>query len=343
MSLASPAGAASDPVKDRTDAQSKADRAVERMATAETALAEAEAQTVAIEAKSAATRQRLVGLRERVRALAVTQYVRPGEGEAVMFGGDAGQTARNQALARFVNLADHDALQLLRRTQQELDGQQTALRHAASEQVTLAASVRRERSDAVEELARIATIEQAFLAKQEVERAAAAKRAASTASAASRSAASAAAAAAAAAKAPPAPAAGGATGVIASGSWICPVQGPRSFTNDWGQPRSGGRGHQGTDMLSPRGTPVVASVSGTVRHHNSGLGGLSYYLTGDDGHTYFGTHLSGYAASGRVQAGTVVGYVGDSGNARGTNHLHFEIHPGGGAPANPYPTLRANC
>ncbi len=329
LSLASPAGAAGDPVKDRKAAQARADRTAERLAEAETALAEAEDQAAAIEARSAETQQRLVGLRERVRALAVTQFVRPGE--PATFGGDAGQTARNQALARFVNVGDNDALQLLRGAQRELEKQQAALRRAANARAELAFTVRRERTDAMDELDRIAKTEQALAARQSTVKAAAAQRAAMAAGA-SRSAAA------------PAPSGGGgATGVIAAGAWICPVQGPRTFTNDWGQPRSGGRGHAGTDMLSPRGTPVVASVSGTVRHHNSGLGGLSYYLTGDDGHTYFGTHLSGYAASGRVQAGTVVGYVGDTGNARGTPHLHFEIHPGGGSPSNPYPTLRANC
>jgi murein DD-endopeptidase MepM/ murein hydrolase activator NlpD len=136
----------------------------------------------------------------------------------------------------------------------------------------------------------------------------------------------------------PAPASGG-------GGWLCPVQGPRAFSNDWGQPRSGGRRHQGNDILSPRGTPVVASVSGTVRPHNSSLGGLSYYLKGDDGNTYFGTHLDTLSgASGRVAQGAVLGTVGDSGNARGgPTHLHFEIHPGGGAPVNPYPTLAQHC
>jgi murein DD-endopeptidase MepM/ murein hydrolase activator NlpD len=126
---------------------------------------------------------------------------------------------------------------------------------------------------------------------------------------------------------------------------MCPVQGPRAFTNDWGQPRSGGRRHQGTDILSPRGTPVVASVSGSVRGHNSSLGGISYYLNGDDGNTYFGTHLDSLAGvSGRVSQGTVVGYVGNTGNARGgPTHLHFEIHPGGGGPVNPYPTLAQYC
>ncbi|HEX2063230.1 MAG TPA: M23 family metallopeptidase, partial [Acidimicrobiales bacterium] len=118
-----------------------------------------------------------------------------------------------------------------------------------------------------------------------------------------------------------------------------------AFTNDWGQPRSGGRRHQGNDILSPRGTPVVASVAGTVRGHNSGLGGISYYLNGADGNTYFGTHLDRLSGvSGRVAAGTVIGYVGNTGNARGgPPHLHFEIHPGGGRPVNPYPTLVKYC
>ena len=134
------------------------------------------------------------------------------------------------------------------------------------------------------------------------------------------------------------------SGPIASGSWICPVQGPRAFTNDWGDPRSGGRSHQGNDIFAPHGTPVVASVGGAVTHRSSTLGGLSYWLNGDDGNTYFGTHLSSYGRSGRVAAGTVVGYVGNSGNARGSSpHLHFEIHPGGGGAVNPYPTLSRYC
>jgi peptidoglycan LD-endopeptidase LytH len=129
------------------------------------------------------------------------------------------------------------------------------------------------------------------------------------------------------------------------GAWMCPVRGARAFTNDWGQPRSGGRRHQGTDILSPRGTPVVASVSGTVRGTSNRLGGIAYYLTGDDANTYYGSHLDSLSgASGRVAQGTVIGYIGDTGNARGgPTHLHFEIHPGGGSAVNPYPTLAANC
>ncbi|MGH9181488.1 MAG: murein hydrolase activator EnvC family protein, partial [Acidimicrobiales bacterium] len=128
------------------------------------------------------------------------------------------------------------------------------------------------------------------------------------------------------------------------GPWTCPVQGPRAFTNDWGQPRSGGRSHQGNDILSPRGTPVVASVAGTVKANSSSLGGLAYYLRGDDGNTYFGAHLDRLGATGRVSAGTVIGYVGNSGNARGgPPHLHFEVHPGHGRAANPFSLLRRHC
>ncbi|MGH9178009.1 MAG: murein hydrolase activator EnvC family protein, partial [Acidimicrobiales bacterium] len=139
--------------------------------------------------------------------------------------------------------------------------------------------------------------------------------------------------------------AGGATGVIASGEWICPVQGPRAFSNDFGDPRSGGRSHQGNGIMAPRGTPVVASVAGTVKGHNSSLGGISYYLSGVDGNTYFGTHLDRLSgASGRVAAGTVVGYVGSTGNASASApHLHFEVHPGGGRAVNPFATLSKYC
>jgi murein DD-endopeptidase MepM/ murein hydrolase activator NlpD len=142
------------------------------------------------------------------------------------------------------------------------------------------------------------------------------------------------------------PRARGGAAVIGTGAWICPVQGPRAFGNDFGDPRGGGsRRHQGNDILAPRGTPVVAPVAGTASQHGNRLGGNSFYLHGVDGVTYYGAHLDSYSSNyGQVSAGTVLGWVGNTGDARGgPTHLHFEIHPGGGGAVNPYPTLRRYC
>ncbi len=142
----------------------------------------------------------------------------------------------------------------------------------------------------------------------------------------------------------------GAAGGLPAGSipgFICPITSGASFINDWGFPRSGGRTHKGNDLFAPRGTPVVAVTAGTVRLKSNSLGGITAFLVGAEA-TYYYAHLDGYApgiATGqRVAKGTVLGYVGNTGNAiGGATHLHFQLHPGGGAPVNPYPTLRAAC
>lgn len=123
----------------------------------------------------------------------------------------------------------------------------------------------------------------------------------------------------------------------------CPVAGPRAFADTWGAPRSGGRSHQGVDVISPSGTPLVAMESGRVEFRSNRLGGKTLRLYGGSGTRYYYAHLSGYEGGGRtVNAGDVVGYIGRTGNTT-TNHLHLQIHPGGGQPINPYPITRAAC
>lgn len=127
----------------------------------------------------------------------------------------------------------------------------------------------------------------------------------------------------------------------------CPVQGGASFIDSWGFPRSGGRKHKGVDMFNARNTPLVAVVDGRIRFSSNSIGGLSTHLYADNGVVYYYTHLeshpSNVSSGQRVSAGTVVGFLGNSGNARYTSpHLHFEIRPGGKA-VNPYPTVRSAC
>ncbi len=123
--------------------------------------------------------------------------------------------------------------------------------------------------------------------------------------------------------------------------FVFPVVGPCTFSNDWHAPRRGHL-HQGNDIFAPMGTPCVACVNGTVTQLQGGNAGLYVRLAGDDGNVYYYMHLQRFGASGRVTAGTVIGYVGDTGNAKGgPPHLHFEIRPGGGSPINPYPILLA--
>ena len=121
------------------------------------------------------------------------------------------------------------------------------------------------------------------------------------------------------------------------------------FIDSWGYPRSGGRRHKGTDVMAPRSANVHAFTDGRIsRLKTGGLGGIVAYLQGDDGVRYYYAHLEGYVdglrVGQRVEAGELIAFNGDSGNARGgATHVHFQVHPGGGGPVNPYPWLRAVC
>ena len=126
----------------------------------------------------------------------------------------------------------------------------------------------------------------------------------------------------------------------------CPAPGS-SFTDDFGAPRGGGRSHEGIDMLAPFGTPIRAAQSGRFQQDYNGLGGISALVyAGNGDYTYY-AHMEGYAGVGNgatVSAGTVIGYVGNTGDASGgPPHLHFEYHPGGGGAVDPYSYLVALC
>jgi murein DD-endopeptidase MepM/ murein hydrolase activator NlpD len=128
--------------------------------------------------------------------------------------------------------------------------------------------------------------------------------------------------------------------------FVFPVAGPTSFISSFGFCRDGcRRSHQGNDLFAARGTPVVAVEDGWVeRVGTNRLGGLIVWTRGRSGYRYYYAHLAEFApivAGQEIVAGTVVGTVGDTGNARGTPpHLHFEIHPPGTNGAiDPYPIL----
>jgi murein DD-endopeptidase MepM/ murein hydrolase activator NlpD len=150
----------------------------------------------------------------------------------------------------------------------------------------------------------------------------------------------------AAAKVTPAPPSGGGGGAVGASGTACILERPYSFIDSWGAARSGGRRHQGTDVMAPHGARVFAFVNGVVsRESSSTNGGIQLYLQGDNGVEYFYAHLSGYAVSTgtRVRAGQLVAYNGQTGNARYTApHTHFEVHLAGG-PVNPYPYLKRAC
>jgi murein DD-endopeptidase MepM/ murein hydrolase activator NlpD len=132
--------------------------------------------------------------------------------------------------------------------------------------------------------------------------------------------------------------------VSATGGMTCPVAGPVSFTDTWGAPRDG-HTHQGVDMMAAAGTPVVAIVSGAITLADYGdSAGYWQILSGNDGNQYWYMHnQQNIVTGGSVSAGQQIATVGDTGNAAGTPHLHFEYHPGGGAAVNPTPLVASVC
>lgn len=127
-----------------------------------------------------------------------------------------------------------------------------------------------------------------------------------------------------------------------------PVQGveARRIADTFGAPRGRDRSHQGVDIFAPRGTPVLSATEGlVVSVRDEGLGGRQVWVLGPGHERHYYAHLDDWAlalrAGDRVRAGTQLGTVGDTGNARGTPpHLHYGIYTATGA-IDPLPRMRA--
>jgi murein DD-endopeptidase MepM/ murein hydrolase activator NlpD len=133
---------------------------------------------------------------------------------------------------------------------------------------------------------------------------------------------------------------------------VVPVAGlePKRVSSSFGEPRSGHRRHQGADLFAPRGTEVLAAAPGrVVRVGEDRLGGHVVWVAGGGARLYYYAHLDrfapGLASGDDVRAGDLVGFVGTTGNARGTSpHLHFGVYPAarGFRAVDPAPLLRAH-
>jgi peptidoglycan LD-endopeptidase LytH len=278
----------------------------------------------------AALRARAKQLQARARERAIEAYISGTDTglEELVSGDDVLDAVRRTQFLDRANAAGDDAVDQLGAMQEELDIRERKLAKQLDQQRALKTSLQHDESRLRGVLAQAQAAEQSLRA-----RIAAAKRAAADRSRIARA---------------QNVLDGGSSGrsgvIISSGSWACPAPGS-AFSDSFGAPRSGGRRHQGTDMMDPRGSPIVAVVSGSMSHSTSNLGGNQIWLHGSDGNTYFYAHLDSYVGPPRsVSLGELIGRVGDTGNARGgPTHLHFEIHPGGGGAVDAYSTLRAHC
>ncbi len=122
----------------------------------------------------------------------------------------------------------------------------------------------------------------------------------------------------------------------------------KHLTDTWGASRSSGRTHEGIDILAPRGTKVFSATEGLVADlRNNNLGGKVVWIMGPAGTWHYYAHLDdhkrGLSVGDYVKKGDLIGYVGNTGNARHTApHLHYGLYlqgKGRGA-VNPYPYLR---
>jgi murein DD-endopeptidase MepM/ murein hydrolase activator NlpD len=319
VALASPAGAdrrGDRPTRD--ELQRRADQAAVRYDRAMAALGKVANDMARLERKIGDVEAKMAPLRAAVTRRAVAAYTTDRQMAAfsgLSNGDDLVDSARVAMLASMLSAGDNAAIRAIADASAELARRRDELDGQRAEQQRLADDLRAERKNVELALSFMAKRDSALQSRL-IARTSRDKRTAY--------------------EATPGP-------IPVVTDFACPIRGPLTFTDTWGAPRPGGRRHEGTDLMNPYGTPNVAVVSGTFETHHSGLGGLSIYLHGDDGHTYYYAHLSQIVGPDRRAAqGEVIGRTGSSGDAT-TPHTHFEFHPNGGRAVNSYPLLRAHC
>jgi septal ring factor EnvC (AmiA/AmiB activator) len=336
--------------------QDEADAIAGRLAAAEQKSHDLQVDLTKATARLAATTTSQRRLDQQLTDIAVRRFTGATE-TPVIFAANLSEQMQKDALLNVAldnGAATADSMQSV-----HLDlARQQANLEALARQVSQVAEVLASNKSAVEQKLQQLAVLQVQLKNQEVRRAYEAKVAAIRAQRAAAAArARAASAAAAAARAPRGSGNSGNNGArsdivsnlvpppvsVRHGSFICPVAGPNAFGDTWGDPRPGGRHHEGVDMMSPYGTPEVAVVAGFAHYGPNVYGGNTVWLNGADGNGYYYAHMSSYNGFSRqVHQGEVLGYVGHTGDTV-ANHLHFEIHPGEGPAVDPYNTVRQYC
>jgi peptidoglycan LD-endopeptidase LytH len=315
-------------------ARANLDRANQLWQEAEADLARSEDAAVAAEARIETLQADLTRIQRELERRAASLFIAGGSPQALaLLTSDSVSDAVDRLeFASAVAEGDSDLATQVSVETQELAWQQEQLADAISDQAAAAAELARQRETIEAELerysARVEELEDQLAAEEAAAAAAADETTGGT---------------------------GGIGGTGGTGSpppisgtgWIqtCPVNGPNSFVDSFGDPRPGGRTHQGIDMIAARGTPVVAVHSGTVHRTGSTIGGLGVVVFHDGSSDWtFYTHFDSYGAPGEgahVSAGSTIGYVGNTGTT--VYHLHFEYHPGGGVALNPYTALLGVC
>ena len=335
VSLVSADEAAAQAAREIADARDRADRAATAYFEAESRLDALELEAEALDREVTALEAQIGALGGRMQQIALRRFTRASTAPSPLLSGFQ-SVAEQMQLAAFAAVIDDSSegdLDEYESVRRDLDAKQRSLSSARSEIEEEQRNLASLRDAAVAEVERLQEVEEQRLKDVAVRRALEAeqrRRAAAAAASAART---------------PNPTRGTPARDVARSGWVCPTGNASvAFGDTWGAPRSGGRTHKGVDMIGPIGTPLLAVVSGFAKANSSTLGGLGVWFRGSDGNSYFYAHLDSYGQLGNVSAGTVIGYMGETGNAKySTPHLHFEIHPGGAGPINPYPTVRANC